>query len=337
MLLDLSSATITKELSTYAAWALTYSWDGKKLAGNTGDSFSWVWDLTAESLTHVLRGHTSRVFSLFFSHNSETIASCSTDQTVRLWDLRIEKYLTTTHDKFERNGVQEIAFSPNGRLLVSGHDAGCLKFWDLTSALPNLQQTGATCKDQTDWVRGVVFSSDGSFLVSCCGHEVKFWHQHSGRWIIKYVLLDDSYDLEDDPTGGNRIAGIYLSTDDKLLAFETHNSRYRIWDICKCEYICTLHPATDCAPEEFLRQAGYDFNNQYLDPYRDDSGTGERTRLLTYTHDNWVSRNGKKLLWVPPSHRGAVAVYRDIVALGLYDGRVILLQLSSKDLDRAGY
>ena len=140
-----------------------------------------MWDLTAESLTHILRGHTSQVFLLSFSHNSETIVSCSVGQAVQLWGLRTEQYLTTTHDKFEMSGVQQIAFSPNGRLLVPGHNAGCLKFWDLTSALPNLQQTEAPCKDRTDWVRGVVFSPDGSFLVSCCTHEVKFWHQYLGR------------------------------------------------------------------------------------------------------------------------------------------------------------
>ena len=80
------------------------------------------------------------------------------------------------------------------------------------------------------------------------------------------MLLDDSYDLEDDPTGGNYIARIYLSTDDKLLAFQTHNSRYRIWDICKREYTCTLHPATDCAPEEFLQQAGYELQQSIFGP-----------------------------------------------------------------------
>ncbi|KAL7917823.1 hypothetical protein ACQKWADRAFT_305781 [Trichoderma austrokoningii] len=45
--------------------------------------------------------------------------------------------------------------------------------------------------------------------------------------------------------------------------------------------------------------------------------------------DEWVTKDGKYLLWLPKDYRTAhVAIYGNILALGLQSGRVIILRLS---------
>ena len=70
---------------------------------------------------HVLKGHTSWIYSLAFSSNNQQLATGGWDGSVKLWDLRQGVEISTFENHIDV--VRTVAFSPDGRQLVSaGYD-----------------------------------------------------------------------------------------------------------------------------------------------------------------------------------------------------------------------
>lgn len=73
--------------------------------------------------------HGGPVYGVAITHDGRTAVSCSTDQTVRVWDV------TTGQQRFQLNGhegaVHAVALNPDESLAVSSGADGTLRLWDI--------------------------------------------------------------------------------------------------------------------------------------------------------------------------------------------------------------
>ncbi|MGB3295557.1 MAG: NB-ARC domain-containing protein [Phormidesmis sp.] len=109
-------------------------------------------------------GH-SRIRALTFSPDSQRLASCGDDYTIRLWSVAALSNEAIDPSPIELEGhtdwVRTVCFSPDGTKLVSGSEDKKIIVWDTASGcqLESLDRAG-------DRVRSVAISSDGQFLAS---------------------------------------------------------------------------------------------------------------------------------------------------------------------------
>ncbi len=76
-----------------------------------------------------LIGHDGDVLRICFSSDGKTIASCSFDKTIKLWNSENGKLNTTL--KGHEDIVRGICYSQDGKTLASCSDDKTIKLWDL--------------------------------------------------------------------------------------------------------------------------------------------------------------------------------------------------------------
>ena len=87
-----------------------------------------LWNTVTGEHKRTLTGHTSRVLSVAFSPDGQTLASGSLDDTVRLWDAVTGKHKRTLIG--HTSSVYSVLFGPDGRTLASGSNDKTIRLWD---------------------------------------------------------------------------------------------------------------------------------------------------------------------------------------------------------------
>ncbi|PKY04101.1 NACHT and WD40 domain protein [Aspergillus campestris IBT 28561] len=165
-----------------------------------------------------LEGHSDYISSVAFSPNGRLLASCSRDNTIRLWNPETGA-LQNTLEGHLPYGIFSVIFSPDGRLLASSSSDETIRLWDPETGA--LQQTiedyiGAI----EEYVGGpVAFSPDSQLLAysSIC-HRVQLWNPAKGA--LQHTLEGHSGD----------ISSIIFTPDCQLLASCSKDKTVRLWD-----------------------------------------------------------------------------------------------------------
>ncbi len=101
-------------------------------------------------LLHTLEGHRHVVYSVAFDPQGGTLASGSSDNTVKLRDARSGTLLRAL--KGHKDRVSSVAFDPQGGMLASGGRDNTVKLWDARSG-----KLLRTLEGHANWVRSVAF------------------------------------------------------------------------------------------------------------------------------------------------------------------------------------
>ena len=172
--------------------------------------------------------HGGSVQSVAFSPvDNAFIASAGGHNTVKLWNLRGNTVKTL---KGHRNTVYSVAFSPDGKLLVSGSGDSTVKMWDV-SDWQNVETHEPVTIRMPFPVHTVVFHPDGQ-LIAASGRHAKVLDisnqteiatlQHD-EWVWAVAVSRD---------------GRYLATDDGM------ETTVKVWDIQKKQIAATLEGHT---------------------------------------------------------------------------------------------
>ena len=118
--------------------SLTESDDGKWVAASTGDGMIVILDAPTMAQSGSIKAHKDglRVKSISFSPDNKTIASaCSgvEDLEIKFWDVTTRQQIVAFIG--HENGVNSVAYSPDGKWLASGSDDKTAKVWEVSALM----------------------------------------------------------------------------------------------------------------------------------------------------------------------------------------------------------
>jgi WD40 repeat protein len=285
---DVATGKELRRFSGHKSWVVSvaFSPDGRQAVSGGHDCTIRTWDVNSGKEVAQFKGHQAAVWSVAYSPNGKSILSASDDGTVRLWDAVSGKELSrfrTRRSLFALRAsgippcvltgfapvwmlryameevcwalgghaeVTSIAFSPDGRLAVSGNYRGVVQLWDVTTGKEVRRFSGHRAA-----VHSVAFSPDGRQIASGAGglteegkpidNTIRVWDVKSGKEI---KCMDghkaEIYSVAFSPDGGRLLScGGSLSW-----GFEEKDGRMwrpldctvRLWDLATGKELYTF-------------------------------------------------------------------------------------------------
>lgn len=169
--------------------AARFDFSGERLLTADTKNRAVIWHWKTGTVLQVLQGHRSWVYSGCFARaHTNWVLTCSFDRTARLWALDTgQMVLRVAH---QGDSIQEVQFSPDDKMFVTGGLDGMVRFWD--------SQTGRLMPPvlrNQDRVTQVLWSADGARVaVTTRDGVARVWSEENGRPVMRPVTADFSAD-----------------------------------------------------------------------------------------------------------------------------------------------
>jgi WD40 repeat protein len=149
---------------------LAISPDGRWLASVDAEGNVYLWNLNEHSFTSIYTNSDQLGRSIAYSRDGKTIAATFGTGQVMVWDIANDMLKWHIPDAHTGNAIG-VTFHPQKPLLVTSGQDCLIKVWDLET-----KKLAITIAGHSESVSCVVFSTDGSWLVSCGRDEtVRLW------------------------------------------------------------------------------------------------------------------------------------------------------------------
>jgi WD40 repeat protein/transcriptional regulator with XRE-family HTH domain len=218
--------------------------DGKFVLSGSSDLSLRIWDAQSGVEQQRLHGLSDNLWRVAASPNGQLVAASSRTGLVHVWNvaraagwrrktkdegrtwrgLRPSSFVfrpspVRSHELYRLHGHSDettgLAFSPDGKTLLSASKDHTMILWDIASGTPMRTLTG-----HDDWVWGVAWSPDGRTIVSgSSDNTLRLWDVASGA------------ELQRLSGHGNRVHAVAWSPDGRQIVSGSWDETLRLWDV----------------------------------------------------------------------------------------------------------
>lgn len=271
---------------------LAFTKDGSTLIGLSSGGTNAIarWDVTTGSqLDKHYHYHNDQAQSADISPDTTEIATGRYDGKISIWDTNTGKKTDTLkgHSKFYINeffsklfrlnkqrkfqGVQALAYSPDGRILASAGLDNLIHLWNMKKHKKRTTLTG-----HIDWVTALAFSIDNNILASGdINGIIKFWDVNTGN------------EIETLQAHRSSISSMVFAPDKLTMVSGSDDGSIRIWNIHTGQELKTI--ATEHT--KWVKNIAFNEDNENL-----------TSVAFNGTVQNWNMKTGRMTSELYPSN-----------------------------------
>ncbi|KAG1893947.1 WD40-repeat-containing domain protein [Suillus fuscotomentosus] len=206
-----------------AVFSISLSPDGKKVASGSEDDGVRLWDMDTGKVVKKFTGHTDGVKSVCWSPDGGRVVSGSDDETFRVWDVESSDTMTVLilapkMRKEKDDFIWAVCdYSPDEDMIATGGDNYGLKIWDSNTGelLKTLDRHGgAWC---LTWTSDALIAG-GYSINRIRKFDVPTWTEIA---VLEHKPIQNKF---------NRVNGITLSPNERILASVSENKTAQLWD-----------------------------------------------------------------------------------------------------------
>lgn len=242
-----------KQLSTGSISSMAFSPDGRLLLAVSNSYTADLWEAQSGKLLSTLKYHTDIHYNFLNVMTSPHYASISrmafhpaggkvligySDGIAKMWETSREKakaWWWGTKPIAELQGhsgeIESLAFSPDGRLILTGSSDGTVCLWKFESMKAWLglirHDKPLVNKSYKDWVRCVAFSPNGKLALTAEGGIIHVWDVMTGN---------ELRNLQEKDT----VISVAFSGDSRHILAGYFSGTVRLWEIYSSKLLTTM-------------------------------------------------------------------------------------------------
>ena len=217
---DAESGQELLQLKANSVEAVSFSLDGRRIAGRTSNSII-IWDGESGQELLTLTKDKDSVDSHCFSPDGRRIVTSfhrylgygrRSDTNIRVWDTETGKQVFTTSG--HKANVQAVSFSPDGRRILSASYES-IRVWDA--------ETGQE-------LSSLEAKSEGNYCFSPDGRRIASWDAYESRTAIRVWDAETGVTLFKASEHEGQVQSVSFSADGRRIVSASRDWTARVWD-----------------------------------------------------------------------------------------------------------